>query len=628
MPTQQLVPAAEYVRMSTEEQPNSITLQQAAIRRYATTHGYQVVVTYADPGRSGIEIKHRPGLRQLIQDVVGGQNRFRAILVLDVSRWGRFQDTDESAHYEFLCRSAGVTVQYCAEQFENNGTLPSEIMKALKRTMAAEYSRQLSAKSTAGMQWLAVRGFRLGSTPGYGLRRLLVSLDGRRRRILKLHERKYIQSDRIVLVPGPPREVEVIRTIFALAAKRQNSPRLIAEELNRRGFKYLDGKSWNRVAVYLILKNEKYMGCSVWGKTQKPFNKFTRRLPSSAWIKKNDAFPPLIDAEQFGRVQRIIRDRDTHRVRSNEYFLTAMKRVLAKDGKLTLRSIRKRLRFHPDIYLRRFGSLMRAYELIGYKPSSRAIRSLERGKKSMRLKKELLSQLKQLFPSLHILKGPSRNQREILEFDSKLQVSVHICRPLTSTIHEKPRWLLRARPREQNMPALLCFPDGDLTVLKTFYLVPEFGNLFRENKNLWEGHIWLADGKPLDSLRQLYEVANEMREHPVLRREKRVGDVVFEQRTLAVVIARKRIVLSVIQAALFKFLVGNAGQVVNTTELCRLFHGNTEWLRNRIADLRKKLGRKFRKRLVTIKNSGFMYTATPRKRTHISEEISWRRASQ
>jgi DNA invertase Pin-like site-specific DNA recombinase len=102
MPKQQLVPAAEYVRMSTHDQPNSIPIQRAAIQRYATANGYDVVVTYSDEGKSGIEIKHRSGLRQLIQDAVGGQTRFRAILVYDVSRWGRFQDTDESAHYEFL----------------------------------------------------------------------------------------------------------------------------------------------------------------------------------------------------------------------------------------------------------------------------------------------------------------------------------------------------------------------------------------------------------------------------------------------------------------------------------------------------------------------------------------------
>jgi DNA invertase Pin-like site-specific DNA recombinase len=37
------------------------------------------------------------------------------VLVYDVSRWGRFQDIDESAHYEFVCKQAGIKVAYCAE---------------------------------------------------------------------------------------------------------------------------------------------------------------------------------------------------------------------------------------------------------------------------------------------------------------------------------------------------------------------------------------------------------------------------------------------------------------------------------------------------------------------------------
>src|ERR1700726_1466768 len=104
MSIQALVPAAEYTRMSTDDQPNSITFQKEAIRRYAALHNFEVVTSHSDPGKSGMEIKHRPGLRQLIQDVVGGKVRFKAIIVYDVSRWGRFQDTDEAACYEFVCR--------------------------------------------------------------------------------------------------------------------------------------------------------------------------------------------------------------------------------------------------------------------------------------------------------------------------------------------------------------------------------------------------------------------------------------------------------------------------------------------------------------------------------------------
>src|SRR5205823_719665 len=77
---------------------------------------------------------------------VSGAQEYDRILVYDISRWGRFQDADEAGHYEFLCRSAGISVHYCAETFANDGTFPSVVMKTLKRAMAAEYSRELGVK--------------------------------------------------------------------------------------------------------------------------------------------------------------------------------------------------------------------------------------------------------------------------------------------------------------------------------------------------------------------------------------------------------------------------------------------------------------------------------------------------
>jgi DNA invertase Pin-like site-specific DNA recombinase len=160
MTANQLTPAAQYLRMSTEHQQYSLENQSLAILEYADAHSLEVVRTYSDSARSGLVLRQRTGLQQLLQDVVSGAASYRAILVYDVSRWGRFQDTDESAHYEFLCKSAGAPVHYCAETFADDGTLPSLIMKALKRTMAGEYSRDLGVRVYAGMKRLTSVGVR------------------------------------------------------------------------------------------------------------------------------------------------------------------------------------------------------------------------------------------------------------------------------------------------------------------------------------------------------------------------------------------------------------------------------------------------------------------------------------
>jgi DNA invertase Pin-like site-specific DNA recombinase len=122
--------AAQYVRMSTEHQQYSTQNQGDKIREYAERRGIQIVRTYADEGKSGLRLDGRHSLQQLIKDVQAGVADYQVILVYDVSRWGRFQDADESAYYEYICRRAGIQVAYCAEQFENDGSPVSSMRPA------------------------------------------------------------------------------------------------------------------------------------------------------------------------------------------------------------------------------------------------------------------------------------------------------------------------------------------------------------------------------------------------------------------------------------------------------------------------------------------------------------------
>ncbi len=138
--------AAMYVRMSTDHQKYSTENQAETIKEYAVRHQMEIVRTYADEGKSGLKIDGRDALKKLITDVQSSLADYTTILVLDVTRWGRFQDADESAYYEYICRRAGIEVQYVAEQFENDGSPVSTIVKGVKRAMAGEYSRELSAK--------------------------------------------------------------------------------------------------------------------------------------------------------------------------------------------------------------------------------------------------------------------------------------------------------------------------------------------------------------------------------------------------------------------------------------------------------------------------------------------------
>lgn len=73
--------AAEYVRMSTEHQQYSTENQADKIREYAAQRGVDIIRTYADEGKSGLNIGGRLALQQLIKDVEAGAVDFTMILV-------------------------------------------------------------------------------------------------------------------------------------------------------------------------------------------------------------------------------------------------------------------------------------------------------------------------------------------------------------------------------------------------------------------------------------------------------------------------------------------------------------------------------------------------------------------
>src|ERR1700723_316609 len=206
--------AAQYVRMSTEHQQYSPENQLDVVRQYAATHQMEIVREYSDHGRSGLNIAGREGLNKLMSDVESKRTDFSALLVYDVSRWGRFQDVDESAYYEYVLKRAGIRVHYCAEQFENDGSMSSSVLKTLKRSMAAEYSRELSVKVFSGQCRLIEPGFRQGGAAGYGLRRQLIDRNQAPKELLGRGERKSLQTDRVILVPGPEPEITTVRHIY------------------------------------------------------------------------------------------------------------------------------------------------------------------------------------------------------------------------------------------------------------------------------------------------------------------------------------------------------------------------------------------------------------------------------
>ncbi|WP_440640380.1 recombinase family protein [Bradyrhizobium sp. PUT101] len=442
--SQKVLRAAQYVRMSTDYQQYSIENQAVVIATYADLHKLTIVRTYRDEGESGLKIENRTGLTELVEDVQLGRADFAHLLVFDVSRWGRFQDVDESAHYEFICRKAGVKVVYCAEQFDNDGSLLASIMKNIKRVMAAEFSRELSAKVFAGSIRLTRRGFKMGGPTAYGLQRRLVDDQCRPKSILTVGQRKSLLTDHVKLISGAPDQVEIVKSIFH-EYLRHKSQATIARDLNRRGIMNSQGRPWLGKTVGELLRNEAYIGVLTYNRKSKKLGAKVTRNPRELWIRNEEAIEPIVHRDAFRRVQKIMAD---GRVSiPEEEMLLRLRKVLMKKGSLSKTIINS----SPGLpsmssYLVHFGTLRNIYRLIGYNGNQGWFDTYAAHQRWVALQLGNAARLRDAFETLgcHATLNPST---ECLRIDNAVNVVFRVARcrnyenrPLRWTLQYRVRW--------------------------------------------------------------------------------------------------------------------------------------------------------------------------------------------
>ncbi len=494
--------AAEYVRMSTDHQKYSTENQSDAIKKYAEDRGIEIVRTYADAGKSGLKIEGRDALKQLIEDVQSGNTDFALVLVYDVSRWGRFQDADESAYYEYLCRRAGIAVEYCAEQFDNDGSPISTIVKGVKRAMAGEYSRELSTKVFAGQGRLIEKGYRQGGPAGFGLRRTLIDEHGAIKGLLERGEHKSIQTDRVILTPGPAEEVSVVRKIYQDFVHKGRSESEIATDLNERNVPTDLGRPWTRGTVHQILINEKYVGDNVWNRRSFKLKKKRVQNEPEMWIRAQDAFQAIVARELFEAAKTLINVRSFRL--SDEEMLQSLRELYQQQGLLSGIVIDESVGLpSSSAYSSRFGSLLRAYNLVGFMPD-RDYRYIEINRELRLLHPDILREV------LDGLRATGSDAWQDLQTDrvivnGEFSLSVVVARCI-----ETPTGLLRWKLRFDTSLA----PDITIVVRMDranrapldYYLFPRI-DMLSEKLRLGEDNALGLDAYRFDDLDLLYHIA-------------------------------------------------------------------------------------------------------------------------
>ncbi|KAB2891416.1 MAG: recombinase family protein [Desulfobulbaceae bacterium] len=411
--------------MSTELQVESPENQERQIRDYAERYGIEIVKVYADLGVSGITAEQREQFQAMLEDVEQGRNLYNIVLYLDESRWGRFVDSREAEYHRMCLERKNVVCQSCDKPLTLSSNIADRIITLLRDESASDYSRQLSQKVFLGQCNLIQKGYRQGGPRGFGLRRLLIDELGKPKQELAIGQRKSLQTDRVILIPGPQSEQETVRWIYDqfIAGTRENE---IANKLNIDGYKTDFGRPWTRGTVRELLTNEKYIGNNLFNRRSGKLKSKTKNNPQSDWVRKEGAFKPVVDIERFLKVQNLIKER--HQKLSNAELLERLKILQTRVGRLSALIIDESEGMPPSsLYTQRFGGLLRAYKLIEYLPE-RDYRYVEINRKLRVFHSQVMEDTVATIEKLSGRRVVIDSETDLLELNFNLFISIVISR--------------------------------------------------------------------------------------------------------------------------------------------------------------------------------------------------------
>jgi len=498
--------------MSTDMQKYSTDNQRAIIALYAASHGLEIVRTYADDGKSGLNIRGRDGLWRLIQDVRSGNADYATVLVYDISRWGRFQDVDESAYYEFVCRESGIAVRYCAEEFTNDGSVAAMIVKSVKRAMAAEFSRELSNRVFLAKCAMTRRGYNHGGRAVFGLRRFVVDERGNPRGTLEAGQQKFLASDRTIIVPGPAHEIETVRWIFSKFASMDVSISSLADELNAKGIANSLNGPWRPNAIRQMLSNEKYIGNNVFNMSSVRLKSRRVRHHPSKWVRADGVFRPIVDKEVFNQAQSRLRLLNR---RVSEFELLAHLTALwCKHGKLSS-TIMQRAPTCPvqNTFVRCFGSVIAGYKAVGYRRTAQRTKNVAKRKSAV---DDIAAELEQCAHSVELTQLHKQTR---LVIDGELDVNVLVAHWSYRTRSGKPRWVLKRSVAHRSDLLVVVRQEERTDDLLDYFIVPDVTSDIAQQVLLDRNHIEI-DSFRASSLMplRLLVARQELRKDRLLRR--------------------------------------------------------------------------------------------------------------
>ena len=297
---------AGYLRLSREDgdraESDSIANQRKLLEQYLSAHPeLNLIGFYQDDGYTGTNFD-RPAFRRMEADIEAG--RINCVLVKDLSRFGR--DYIEMGRYlERVFPAQGVRFIAVNDHVDSQQGR-YDMLLPMKNIFNTQYARDISDKVRSAIHTKQQRGEFVGAFPSYG------------------YQKDPANRSHLVIDPAA---AQVVRRIFDLFEQGWGKIK-IAKQLNAEGIpspseykrilgeRYHNGRKidqttyWTYATVHRILQNQMYAGNMEQGRNYRPtMHGKAVQLDRSEWTVVSDTHEAIIGAEQWERVQALLRKR-------------------------------------------------------------------------------------------------------------------------------------------------------------------------------------------------------------------------------------------------------------------------------------------------------------------------------
>jgi hypothetical protein len=278
----------------------------------------------------------------------------------------------------------------------------------------------------------------------------------------------------------------------------------IAKLFNRKGVR-CQGARWNGGYILDILRNEKYMGWAVWGRTNCALGKKPVASPPAQWAVNTDAFDAIVDQHTFESVQHVIARRTCNQ--SKDVLLDALRKLLRTEGRVSQHLI-DWCKTMPTsgTYQRRFGDLGKAYALIGYQEFDNHQGMLKMRRLHRRIQVALFGRIEKALKKEGHFVNERHVARRVLCLQNGIRVSVLICQCINIG-NEVFRWNIPVNKFEKHLPTLVCRCSHNNRHIKDIYLMPCIETQHTHAFRIKEKDPWLKTGKRVDDFSKLPDMA-------------------------------------------------------------------------------------------------------------------------